>query len=76
MKDFLSKEYHRYKIHTLSMKGIAYPLSIDNYPFLRGNLDPLLLKLFKKSEPSINKEGSHYARGSQYAISCSSLSKR
>ena len=30
MKDFLSKEYHCYKIHTLLMKSTAYPSSIEN----------------------------------------------
>ena len=30
MKDLLSKEHYCYKIHTVLMKSIAYPPSIDN----------------------------------------------
>ena len=44
MKDLLSKEHYYYKIHTLLMKIIAYPRSIDNPymdypPFLQENLE-------------------------------------
>ena len=62
----LSKERYHCKIHTSLTKSSAYlPPSIDNprhmdypSPFLQESLGPPLI--FQKSQPSINKGGSHY----------------
>ena len=52
MKGLLSKEHYCDKIHTLLMKSIAYPHSMDNPPplFLQENLDPPSM-IFQKSQP-------------------------
>lgn len=46
MKDLLSKENYCHKIHTLSIKGIAYPTP----SFLQKNLDVPFNNFSKKGE--------------------------
>ena len=66
MKVFLSKEHYCYKIHTSSMKSIANP-HFYRQTLLYGLLPHFYKKIlippsliFQKSQPPINKEGSHY----------------
>ena len=65
MLDLLSKEYYCYKIYVSWMENSALPFLLASLliwitvPFLQANLD-LPYMSFQKSQPPINKRGSHY----------------
>ena len=64
MEDLLSKEHCCYKTHTLITKSCAYPppLIQITQSFFRRKSPPLpspTSMIFQKSQPLINKGGSH-----------------
>ena len=54
MKDLQSKEHYSYKIHTLLMRGSAYPHSIDtSHLYIKILITPTI---FQKSQPHVKKD--------------------